>query len=483
MPLLNTYSNNIGTQRKAWNVQGVVILLVYLLAFPLWLSANAITSGMAQTRLLIVVDCSESMGSRWQSDSRLKVAQRALLRVADSIANYNNLTVGLRTLALNQDGTLASSLELPFTTGEKATKGKPQRQKTTGNNLQSKLKALIPVASANQTTTRWNDFAACGNCRNIVLVVADESTLQSKAAGNALSELHTAADVVRTFVVSIGSGAKHSRGSDSTIVWQPVADEDALYPTLHGILTTATQQARVAVALLGDDGKSYATDMPMAFYDHRSHALRLSTIYHYSQTDTPDTLTLDPLISYDITLFTHPEIQLTNRHFAPDRCSRLDIHVAQGSLRLQHETRRTPFDIPTYNIIIRQHGGNNIAAIQPVGTTTYCQAGRYDIEVLSLPPLHLDNIEIRPGNNTDLQIPLPGQFSLTKPKVPTTGVIFALRVGMADWVCDLDPATADERIVLMPGQYQVVLRRNDNGKVTTASFTIKPAQQTALTLE
>ena len=85
-----------------------------------------------------------------------------------------------------------------------------------------------------------------------------------------------------------------------------------------------------------------------------------------------------------------------------------------------------------------------------------------------------------------MQIPLPGQLALTKPQMPTTGSIFVLQANSIKWVCDLDPANINERIVLMPGDYQVVLRPKDDNSydaVRTAYFTIHSAQQTGITLK
>jgi ABC-type cobalt transport system substrate-binding protein len=51
------------------------------------------------------------------------------------------------------------------------------------------------------------------------------------------------------------------------------------------------------------------------------------------------------------------------------------------------------------------------------------------------------------------------------------------------WVCDLDPASPTERIVLMPGDYELILRPLKNpssGAVRSAHFTIRSAQQTGL---
>ena len=86
----------------------------------------------------------------------------------------------------------------------------------------------------------------------------------------------------------------------------------------------------------------------------------------------------------------------------------------------------------------------------------------------------------------DLQIPMPGQLALSKPGIPTTGGIFLFQGNSLQWVCDLDPSNPTERVILMPGDYQVILRPVDDpdpDEVRTARFTILPAKSTSLTIK
>jgi hypothetical protein len=54
------------------------------------------------------------------------------------------------------------------------------------------------------------------------------------------------------------------------------------------------------------------------------------------------------------------------------------------------------------------------------------------------------------------------------------------------WVCDLEPNAPSERIKLMPGEYQVVLKQQkatDYNSALMARFTITAGKQTSLDLE
>ena len=142
--------------------------------------------------------------------------------------------------------------------------------------------------------------------------------------------------------------------------------------------------------------------------------------------------------------------------------------------------------MPAYTVVVRRHGEPEIIAQQPFNAKRSYLSGQYDIDILSLPPIHLRNIKIQSGADTDLQIPLPGQLALDKSNTPSTGSIFACQPDGLQHVCDLDPASNNERIVLMPGEYQIILRPLDQTRhtaVRTAHFTIRSGQQTGVSFK
>jgi Ca-activated chloride channel family protein len=132
---------------------------------------------------------------------------------------------------------------------------------------------------------------------------------------------------------------------------------------------------------------------------------------------------------------------------------------------------------------VRRSGDPAILATQPLGTKANYLAGSYDIEVLTLPVTRTEKIQLQSGSSSDLELPLPGQLAFDKPQEPTLGSIFVRKANGLQWVCDLDPASPTERIVLMPGAYALIIRplkHPSSGAVRSAHFTIRSAQQTGL---
>ena len=137
-------------------------------------------------------------------------------------------------------------------------------------------------------------------------------------------------------------------------------------------------------------------------------------------------------------------------------------------------------------MLVRCHGDNDILTNLPLGTTTHYLAGSYDIEVLSTPTLVLSNVTVRSGADTDLQLPLPGQLALNKLPTATSGSIFVLKNGSLQWVCDLSPDNITERIILLPGEYQLILvpkDATDSAALRNLRFTIHSAKQTGVNIK
>ncbi len=441
-----------------------------------WRAPAQHTPRQETTRILIILDCSQSMWDRWQSDSKIKVTQHVLLRFLDSIQGQTDMEVALRVFGHLNNQDIGTQLEVPF-------------EHDNFYKLRSKIKTLVPnggCTAASALTNSLKDFPHDPQSRNIILIITDGLDECYGDVCEVAQQVNQSGSVVQTFIIGIGDPDNFKNQLDCAGRFTLLSDEERFDETLYEIFLLSDQKALVTVSVLDQDRRPYETEIPLAFFDHTTHTSRLTTLYHYSSDSPIDTLSLDPLTNYDITLATKPPVQLVNQHFKPGCHAHLEITAPQGSLRLHLPNKRTAFQLPEYTILVRRHGDPTLLTTQPLNAKAHYLAGNYDIDILSLPVIHLDNISVRGGSDTDMQIPLPGQLALTKPQMPTTGSIFVLQANSIKWVCDLDPANINERIVLMPGDYQVVLRPKDDNSydaVRTAYFTIHSAQQTGITLK
>ena len=429
-----------------------------------------------QTRVLVILDCSQSMWDKWQSDSKIKVTQQVLLQFMDSIANHTDIQVALRVFGhLNKDN-ITTQLEVPFAPDN-------------AYQFKSKLKTLVPnggCTAATALTRSLKDFPPDDHARNIILIITDGMDDSDGDICDVAEHIQQSGTVVQTFIIGIGSPDNFKQQPDCAGHFTLLSGEERFDETLHEIFFLSDQDALLTLSLVDQDNRPFQTDVPVTFNDHQTHTLRYTVLYHYNTEDPVETLEIDPLLTYDITIHTVPPIQYTDQHFKPGSHTLLQVPAPQSALTLHHENRRIPFQLPVYTVLVRRHDDPALLATQTIGTTRNYLAGQYDIDILSLPVTRLTNVKLRGGTSSDLQIPMPGQLALNKPATPTSGSIFVFQGNSLQWVCELDPASTDERVVLMPGEYMVILHPLDDpdpDEVRTARFTILSAKTTGLTVK
>jgi len=458
-------------------------LLTILLFLTLVSTAAAQSKPVAEkTRVLIILDCSHSMWDRWQSDAKIKVTQQVLLKFMDSVANQQGIEVALRVFGHLNKNSYGTRLEVPF---EK------------GNNykIQSKIKTLVPngaCTAATALSSSLNDFPPLSGDskedvqpRNIILIITDGMDDCDGNICDVARQVQMSGVIVQTFILGIGNKQDFQHSLDCAGKFTYVPNEEQYTETLYNIFRMSEEEARVVVSVNDETDHLLEATLPLAFYDSQTGVVKYTTIYSIDSRYTPDTLTVDPLVTYDITLFTTPPTVLKRRQFKPGRVNRLNIGVEQGSLRLRTDGQRTNYQVPQYPVLVYRHGSNALTGRQLMGESRDYLTGNYDIEVLSFPTLRLENVAIVASSATDLTIPTPGVANISKPKVISSGAVFELKDGVLAFVCNLDPNKVNERILLMPGEYQLVVKPQssiDYKDVRTMRFQIGSGKTTNIDL-
>ena len=424
-----------------------------------------------KTRLLLIMDCSNSMWDHWQSGSKIKVTQQVLLSFLDSISRQHDVDVALRVFGHLNKEQFGTRLEVPF--------GSDNIYR-----LQSKIKTLVPqggCTAAAALTDALSDFPATGSSRNLILIITDGMDDCDAEICDVARQVQLSGVVVQTFVLSIGGNlSAHASCAGSVF---PVVNEEEFSKTLYDIFRLSGHKAKVVLNMVDATGELYETEHPVAFYDHRTGVIRQSTIYSVDSKLKPDTLLMDPLVTYDMAVFTHPPLRREAMQFSIDRPNNVDITVSEGTLKVQYSGQRPQWQQTAVDVVVRRAGSGERVAAQEVGETGQYLAGRYDVEVQTLPVTTLRGVEVRGNAATELSVPMPGMLILSKPKGITTGAIFRLRDGQVEFATDLNPSTAGERLLLQPGQYELVLHPQNAtkyDKVQTKRFVIESSQTTKI---
>lgn len=428
-----------------------------------------------RTRVLIILDCSNSMWDRWQSDSKIKVTQKVLLKFLDSVANQNNIEVALRVFGHLNRNSYGTRLEVPF-------------EADNNYRIQSKIKTLVPNGDCTVSTalsSSLNDFPATGASRNIILIITDGMDDCDGNICNVARQVQMSGVIVQTFILGIGNKQDFQSNLDCAGKFSYIPNEEQYTESLYNIFHLSEQEASVVISVIDESDHLYETVLPIAFYDKQTGVVKYTTLYSIDSRYTPDTLIVDPLVTYDLQLFTTPPTWVRNKQFRPGRLNRVRVTVEQGGLQVRLDGKRTNYQVPQYEVLVRKHGSEELLATQAMGQQAQYLTGEYDLEVLSIPPMKLDKVFVASSSLTDLAIPTPGLANISKPKAISSGSIFSISEGVLTFVCDLNPNKANERILLMPGQYQLVIKPQNSieyNTVKTMRFQIESGQTTNVNL-
>ncbi len=426
------------------------------------------------TRVLLILDCSNSMWDHWQSDAKIKVTQTVLLKFLDSIAHQSGIEVAMRVFGhLNKDA-YGTRLEVPF-------------ESHNLYKIQSKIKTLVPQGGCtiNEALTHsLNDFPVSQEARNIILVITDGMDDCEGNICQVARQVQMSGVVVQTFILGIGNGIDGDGRLNCAGRFIPVSNEELFTQTLYNVFTLSEEKAQVVLQVTDESNHLYDTDIPVVFYDANTHVARFTTHYGIDSKHGLDTLVVDPLVNYDVAFCTRPETIVYNRRFPAGEVNRMSVAISQGNLRLRLESTRTTLSIPPYPVLVHRQGVSEVLNIQQLGEQQSYLVGFYDVEVLCVPPLRLPGIAIQENANTDLTIPTPGMLIVSKPRGLYAGSIFSEEEGHLKWVADLDGGKTSERLVLMPGRYEILLRPqggNSYDHIVTKRFSIKAGMQTNVT--
>lgn len=453
----------------------VLLALAVVLPGRSQVSAPAAVAS-AKTRVLLILNCSHSMWDPWQTDSKINVTQKVLLHFLDSIAAYKDVDVALRVFGHLNKESYGTNLEVPF-------------EPDNNYRLQSKIKTLVPnggCIAASALDSALNDFPKDPDARNIIIIITDGIDDTDGDICQVARRVQLSGIIVQTFILGIGNIADFSHSLDCAGTFSFLSDEVEYTKALYDVFRRSEQKAQVCLEVRDAQGSLFETELPLTFYDAQTHVSKFSTLYSVDSRFTTDTFVVDPLVFYDVALFTRPVTMLPHQHFMPSVVNRLPVVVSQGRLRVQPHRFRTQYQVPDYQVVVRSHADGSLVAVQQMSSQWDYLEGLYDLDILSQPMIRLSRVEVRGGNTTDVEIPMPGLLNLSKPKTLVSGTLFVVREGRLEPICTLDANKAIERLVLMPGDYQLVYKPQQAQRyadVVVRSFSIVEAKTTAITID
>ncbi len=399
------------------------------------------------SRILFIFDASQSMLGRWQSDTKFNYAKRIMAELLDSLAGVKNIELGLRLYGHQhqfppQDCS-DTKLEVPFAPGN-------------SNKIKYKLRSIEPRGTtplAYSLEQSAKDFPPCANCRNIVLLITDgiEECGGDPCAVSRM--LQKNGIILKPFIIGIGNDFNSAFNCVGT--YFDATSERDFRKALNVVISQALNSTTMQVNLLDEAGKPTETDVNMTFYNAISGKIMYNFIHTMNNRGLPDTLIIDPLVTYNIVVHTIPPVKIDSLSIIPGKHTIVGVSASQGFMQLKMAGSGAASK--GLQCLVHPKGKMEILNLQYFGQTGKYITGEYDLQVLTLPRLFIPKVEILQSHTTTIEIPEPG-IAVIRKYFNGYGSLYLEDKNLMTWIYELDENQTQETLYLQPGNYRVEFR-------------------------
>ncbi|MFT7114518.1 MAG: Ca-activated chloride channel family protein [Candidatus Azotimanducaceae bacterium] len=400
------------------------------------------------TRILFVFDGSQSMYARWESDSKINIARNLLNTMIDSLEQIpvKNFELALRVYGhqspVPPQDCNDTRLEVPFSPNNYG-------------RIRHKLKQISPRGTtpiARSLEKSAGDFPKDENARNIIILITDGVEACDEDPCAVSRRLQKSGIVLKPFV--IGVGANMDLEDEFTCVgnYFDASDEMTFKKVLGIVISQALDNTTAQVNLIDSYQNASETNVNMAFYNHVSGNHKENIVHTMNVFGLPDTIDLDPLVTYDIIVHTIPPVEKKNVTVIPGTHNVIGINAPQGTLRLNAPRRSE-----NLQCIIRQAGKSQTLHVQQFNSVEEYLVGKYDLEILTLPRYIEKGVSVGQSTETKITIPPAGLVNIYSPSIGI-GSVYYFNDNKWIWVCNLAANKSQEVIHLQPGNYRAVYR-------------------------
>jgi len=417
------------------------------------------------TRILVIFDASQSMYARWQTDTRINIARNILNELLDSLQSIDNVQVALRVFGHQKryppqdcDDT---KLEVPF-------------RENNISRIRNRLRTITPRGTtpiAASLEEAANDFPPCEDCRNIVVLITDGIEECGGDPCEASRRLQQKGIVLRPFVIGIGRDFREE--FECVGHYFDGSSESEFEASLNIIISQIISSTTSQVNLLDVYGNPSESNVPITFYDHHTGKIKQNFVHTLNHRGLPDTLYfLDPVVTYDMVVHSTPQVRVNGIELVSGTHNIIAADAGRGTLRIKTDG---PSPV-NHQIIVREKGSMETLRVQSLNQSLKYLTGNYDLEVLSIPKIHIKDVEVKHNHETVVEISQPGIAVI---RLPGTGYATILhnKDGELIPVHTLQENIINQTLYLQPGNYRLVYRSRVSSNTAFSvdrPFVIKP---------
>ena len=429
-----------------------------------------------KTRILFLLDGSGSMNAKWENSVRMTVAKDLLSKMVDSLKTHKNVEMALRVYGHQfpnrENNCTDSKLEVGFAPGN-------------SEQIKKRIKAIsakgnTPITYSLEQSAK--DFPTDPNARNVIIIITDGLESCKGDPCKASLALQKKRIFLRPFVIGIGATEEFQKQFECVGQYYNAADIKTFENVLDDVVTNALSTTTVSVELKDEQGKPVETNVNMTFINRLTGEPEYNYVHYLDANGKTDILDIDALLDYDLVINTIPAIVEKNLKIKAGKHNVFSVTAPQGYLNFRQEA---PTAYGTVTAIIRKNGSPQTLAWTTYGTTQKLLAGKYDIELLTLPRYYLNDVVVKQGETKIVTYPMPGLLNITS-ELQGYGSIYTIDSEASQkWIYNLPESNSKVNLPLLPGKYRLVYRAKSAraSKFTeTKDFTITSGKTTTVKL-
>lgn len=403
------------------------------------------------TRMLIIFDFSNSMNANWETSSRIDIAKRLIINAVDSLKKATDVELALRLyghqtpLRADYQDCKDSKLEVPFSKGNH-------------DDIISKIKYNYPKGTtpiAYSLEQAGADFPTASGYRNVIILVTDGIEACDGDPCAIARALRSKGVSVRPFVIGIGLDLSYLQQLECIGQTFDANNENSFKNTLKVVIDQAVNNTTAQVNLNDVNKKPTETNVSYTIYEQKTGKERYNYVHTINKQGYPDTITLDAVSTYKIVVNTIPQVVKENITLKAGIHNIIEIDAPQGTIALKAKNSKR-FTSPLA-VIVRKKDEMNTLHVQYMGTNEKYIVGKYDLEILTLPRIYVNDISVTQSAIIPVEIPAPGALKLSSSN-PIVGSIMLIEDGKQKFVSNLDPELKSQEFTLQPGKYKLIYR-------------------------
>ncbi len=403
-----------------------------------------------KTRILFLLDGSGSMLANWDQGLRIEAAKEILGDLVDSLRVNPDVELALRVYghqsAREKQDCKDTQLEIGF--GEK-----------NHDRIINRLPYIYPKGTtplAYSLMQAASDFPMDENARNIIIIITDglESCGGDPCAVSA--ELQRKQVFLRPFIIGLGMDERFRQEFDCLGKFLEAEDKNKLRKRVSQALKETLDTATVSIELLDAANNPVETNINVSFINQASDKVEFDFIHFLDNEGRPDTVVVDPVITYTLEANTKPPVRLQNVTLKGGSHNVIRIPVPQGDLDIAM-ANASNYEYPVEANIYKD--GQLVNRHRISGRQRYL-AGEYEVEILTL-PVRRQKVKIIGNETQNIKLPSPGIVNL---HFAARGIAFLYELHPNDsqtWIRDIDASKKNSTFALQPGRYKIIYRASN----------------------